>query len=388
MSTAPLLIAVQLPPSKEFLAALNAIWSAGNVIMPLSPALPADRLDALLTQFGVAELWDDEGTHQLTTDLTPPLQVGDAAVLLTSGTTGAPKGVIHTHDSISAAASLTATATETTNLSRWVCCLPVNHVGGFSVITRARVVGAALDLIPSPTVEDLDAALHGGATHISLVPQLLERTDPDRWQIILTGGSQSPASRGDNVIATYGLTETFGGVVYNGRALPGVALKTTGDANHPTTLMLQSPSLGRGYLVDNNVVSLTNDEGWLVTSDLATIDANATLTIHGRADDVIISGGENVWPERIESVLEQHPSIAAVAVVGLPSDMWGEQVTAVLELTPDHTAPDVDELHHLLTSHVERFALPRRVIVVAELPRTDLGKLQRKILRQRLIEVT
>lgn len=390
MASQPRLIAVQLPPSAAFLAATEQIWDQGNIVLPLSPRLPQPRLASLLDHFGASELWDASGQHSVDVgvNVTAPtmLQAGDAAVMLTSGTTGTPKGVIHTHHSIEIAAEITARATETTQASRWVCCLPVNHVGGFSVITRARHRGAAIELLDSPTTGQLDAAVERGGTHVSLVPALFDRIDPAEWQLILTGGSQSPSNRPDNVIATYGLTETFGGVVYNGCALEGVELRIVTNSAGQGVVALRTPTIGRGYLIGRDVLSLTDDDGWFHTTDLGSLDDDNLLTIHGRADDVIITGGENVWPDPVEAALEQLPEIEAAAVVGLPSSTWGEEVTAVVVPHTNADRVNLDELQERLGHTLARHEIPRALVIVDELPRTDIGKLQRSVVKQRLLE--
>lgn len=386
MAQQPRLIAVQLPPSAAFLASTERIWDQGDVIMPLSPRLPQTPLQSLLNHFGVSELWDSSGRHVFDSGSTNTLQAGDAAVMLTSGTTGTPKGVIHTHDSIWRAAEITAHATGTSTTSRWICCLPVNHVGGFSVITRARSAGAFIELLESPTKAQLDAARKRGGTHVSLVPALIDRIDPGEWQLVLTGGSQSPRNRPDNVVATYGLTETFGGVVYNGRALPGVELRVvTNHADQPV-VAVRTPTLGRSYVLGREVAPLAHDDGWFYTTDLGSLDDDNTLTIHGRVDDVIITGGENVWPDQVEAALEQLPEIQAAAVVGLPHPTWGEQVTAVVVSRPGVENVHLGDIQQQLTNTLARHEIPRAVVIVDDLPRTDIGKLQRSVVKQQLLE--
>ena len=268
-----------------------------------------------------------------------PVEEGDALVVATSGTTGTPKGAVITHAAVEYAAYATSTALGVGPDVRWLACLPLSHVGGCSVITRALLTGAGLEVIAPGDPAAIDDAARRGATHVSLVPTVLRRIDPARWRTILLGGSAIPADRPANTVATYGMTETFGGVVYDGLALNGVTVRIAaegrarrGDRDGRRS-RCSSPTLLRCY---RDGTDPTDARGWFRTGDLGHVDAaTGRLTVEGRADDLIITGGEKVWPEPVEDVLRGAPGVADVAVVGRADPEWGQRVVAVV--VPDRS---------------------------------------------------
>lgn len=289
---------------------------------------------------------------------------GDALVIATSGTTGEPKGVVHSHASIAASSRIVGEALHLDAHDHWLACLPVAHIGGFGVVARALATGARLTCIPRPDVEAITAAADAGATHTSVVPALLPRIDASRWTTILVGGASVPHERPANVVATYGLTETCGGVVYDSRPLTGVEVRILDDE-----ILLRTPTLCRGYV--DGIPNLT--DGWLRTGDLGTW-SDGLLHVSGRRDDLIVTGGSKVWPQPVERALLAHPLVADVVVRGVPDDTWGHIVCAWIVPRDRNSVPSLDDLRLAVRQELSDVAAPRRLVVVDRIPRTAIGK--------------
>jgi len=290
---------------------------------------------------------------------------GDALVVATSGSTGTPKGVVLTHDAIAASAEATSRRLEVTADDHWLACLPLSHVGGLSVVTRALHTGTQLTVLPG---FDAVAVTEVGASLVSLVATALKRIDPSIFRCIVLGGSRPPADRPSNTVTTYGMTETGSGVVYDGVPLDGVEVRIDGDAE----VWLRGPMLLRGY---RDGTRPFDADGWLPTGDLGRWLDDGRLHVDGRRGDLIITGGENVWPEAVEAVLSTHPAVAEAMVRGVADDEWGQVVEAVI--VPVGAAPTLDEIRAYVKDTQPAFMAPRSIRIVDALPRTALGKLQR-----------
>ena len=375
------LIAFDLPAGPEFVDALRRVWDAGDAVLPLDPRAPRDHTDSVLAAMRPAAVLGPDGERSALPDGIP-VENGDALVVTTSGTTGEPKGAVHTHRSIEYAAFATSIAAGVVDDACWLACLPLSHVSGLSVITRALLTGASLVVHDGVDPDAVDAACRDGATHVSLVPTVLPRIDAAPWHTILLGGSAVPADRPSNSIATYGMTESFGGVVYDGLALNGVEMRiarTDGpDRGASGPIELRSPTMLRSYR-DGTVP--VDPQGWFRTGDLGSIDARSgLLSVHGRADDMIISGGEKVWPGPVEDLLRTDPRVREVAVVGRPDAEWGQRVVAVVVPEDVSNPPRLDGLRWLVREQLPVAAAPKQLELVDSLPRTSLGKIRRTLL--------
>ena len=189
----------------------------------------------------------------------------------------------------------------------------------------------------------------------------------------MLGGSRPPGDLPPNVVTTYGLTETGSGVVYDGVPLDGVEVRIDDGQ-----IMLRSPMLLRCYR--DGTVPLDAD-GWLATGDAGELDADGRLVVHGRRDDLIITGGENVWPEPVEAVLRTVAGVADVAVAGTPDEEWGEVVTAYVVPSNPADPVELEVLRSAVKEVLPAYAAPRRLVPVDRLPRTAIGKLRRATLR-------
>ena len=362
------LIALDMPASKTFVDLVQRAWSNGDAILPIDQRLRPSGKKMLLDTMAPSEVIDASFTASSLPN-GRPMQDGDALVIASSGSTGSPKGIIHTHSSLLAGAQASASRLQLTSDDHWLVCIPVSHVGGFSVIARALHTSAALTLHPAFDAVAVEQALKSGVTHTSLVATALSRIDTSLFRTILLGGSSAPDNLPSNVIATYGMTETGGGVVYNGQPLDNVEIKIVDGE-----IFLRCPMLMRAYR-DDQTISIT--DGWYATGDIGEIDENGKLSVRGRQSDMIITGGENVWPSVVEYSLTSHPLVNQVVVRGMPDTTWGQRVVAYVVLNDAAQTPEVKLLSDL-REHVKQtlpaFCAPQQIVVLAEIPRTSLGK--------------
>ncbi|QGG97080.1 AMP-binding protein [Actinomarinicola tropica] len=354
---------------------MRRAWDMGNAVLPVDPRLPhvaqQRLLDAMAPSYAVVVdgrghvEWDELHGGR-------PVEPGDALVMATSGTTGEPKGVVLTHDAVAASARATSTrlGVDPTH-HRWLACLPLAHVGGLSVVTRAIATGTPFEVHDGFHPSLVADAARRGATHVSLVATALQRIDPSAFRCIVLGGAAPPADLPANVVTTYGMTETGSGVVYDGVPLDGVEVRAVGGE-----LQIRGPMLLRAYRDGTDPKS---HDGWLPTGDLGEVDPTSGLVrVFGRSGDLIITGGENVWPAAVERVLHAHAKVAEVAVVGRPDPEWGHRVVAVVVPADPHDPPTLAELRDHAKGQLPAFAAPREVDLVDALPRTPLGKVVRR----------
>ena len=367
------LIALDMPASKTFVDLVQRVWSNGDAILPIDQRLPHTGKQMLLDTMNPSEVIDASFNSSPLPN-GRPMQDGEALVIASSGSTGSPKGIIHTHTSILAGAQASASRLQLTANDHWLICIPVSHVGGFSVVSRALHTGAALSLHPNFDVAAIQQAAKNGATHTSLVATALSRIDTSLFRTILLGGSSAPANLPNNVITTYGMTETGGGVVYNGEPLSNVEIKI-----EEGEIYLRCPMLTCGYRNDQ---TLSLKDGWYATGDMGEIN-NGKLSVHGRKTDMIITGGENVWPSAVEASLSSHPMINQVVVRSAPDITWGQRVVAYVVLA-DSLGTSDESLLSDLREHVKHtlpaFCAPQQLIVLNQIPRTSLGKVDARAL--------
>ena len=378
------LVALDLDGGPDFVAAVARSWERGDAVLPLDRRAPSAHRQAVLTTLAPTLIVDGDGEPRRL-DGGRPVEPGDAVVIPTSGTTGAPKGVVITQAAVEYAAFATATALGVGADIGWLACLPLFHVAGLGVVTRAMHTGVRLDVHAIAEGPAIDAAARSGLTHVSLVPALLGRIDPALWRVILLGGSAIPPERPANSVATYGMTETFGGVVYDGLPLNGVEMRIverngirSALESGPGPIELRSPTLLRAYRDGTDPVG---PDGWLRTGDVGSIDRAGHLHVHGRSDDLIITGGENVWPSVVEAVVALDRRVGEVAIVGRADPEWGQRVVAVVVPAEPEDPPSLGDLRALVREHLPVAAAPKEVILMEALPRTALGKISRAALR-------
>jgi o-succinylbenzoate---CoA ligase len=325
-------------------------------------------------------------------DGTPADPERSLAVVGSSGATGQPKLA-----ELPAGALVSAAERSLATLQRllapgvigtddpWVCCLTPAHIGGLLVLLRAHRFGTSLVVHERFDVDRLLREAPAGA-HVALVPTMLARlvaahADLSRLGVLLIGGGElssemrsAATELGATVVSTYGLTETCGGVVYDGTPFEGTEVRL-GEGG---AIELRGPTLMEGYRLDPAATAAAfSVDGWLRTADVGSLGPDGRLTVHGRADDAIRTGAETVWPGEVEQVLRRHAKVADVAVAGRPDLEWGSHVAAWVVPVDPADPPSLDELRGLARDRLAAFKAPRELIVVGSLPRTASGKLRR-----------
>jgi o-succinylbenzoate---CoA ligase len=383
--------ALTMHPRREEVVLLHALMKLGAIAMPVSPRLTeAERQAVLAAERPAVDLSDAAELTQTEADL-PLLGEHDMDDLLfkilTGGSTGEPRPVGLTYGNFLFSAVGSAFNIGVEPADRWLCCLPLSHVAGLSIVLRSVIYGTTAVLLDGFDTEQVATTLtSGGITVLSLVPTMLIRlleagADLSAPRAILIGGGPVPEAavaealdRGATVVQTYGMTETCSQVT---TLAPEDARRKIGSAGRPlltthlrieeSEILVQGPTVAPGF---------ADADGWLHTADLGRIDEDGFLYVGGRKDDVIISGGENVIPAEVESVLLEHPGVADAAVVGRDDPEWQQAVTALI--VPAGDGLDLDQLRTHSASRLAPHKVPKRFELVTELPRTASGKLLRR----------
>jgi o-succinylbenzoate---CoA ligase len=374
------------PRLTELLAA--ALDGTGPAILPLDAALPAARLAQLIEALDPDSVEDPRGVDQPRSVRNQGVAEGTAVVIGTSGSTGAPKGVELSAAALRHSARASLDRVGARPGERWLCCLPVTHVAGLQVLVRSLVGGTEPVLAGRADAVTLAAS---GCSHISLVPtqlrRLLESDEPAPlagFSSVLLGGAAAPAAllaaaRAADVpvVTTYGMTETCGGCVYDGVPLDGVRVKIDEDER----VWLGGPVLFTRYRGASGAPA----DNWFRTGDLGRLDQSGRLTVRGRADDVINTGGHKVVPGEVAAALESCPGVRDVAVVGQPDPEWGERVVAVVAPADPADPPGLELLRLHVRERLPRYAAPSRVVMVDAVPMLPSGKHDIVRLRQELL---
>jgi O-succinylbenzoic acid--CoA ligase len=350
----------------------------------------------------------DVATHPL--DMDAP-----AAVMFTSGTSGKPKAALLTVGAFYASATASAARIGTQPDDNWLCVLPLYHVGGLSIVYRSALYGARFALLPRfDAAHVAELMRRGEITLASLVPTMLYRlldhlpSAPPRLRLILLGGAAPSAellerahAQGLPVATTYGLTEAASQVA---TALPDLARRKPGTVGQPLDgtqvqivdaddhplppyaegeICVRGATLMQGYLNDPAATARALRGGWLHTGDIGYVDDAGDLFVLLRRSDLIVSGGENVYPAEVEAALKAHPAVAEALVVGLPDAEWGQMVGALVTLRAGEALAEADLLAHV-QGRLARYKQPRRLRIVEALPLNATGKPDRGAARDLL----
>lgn len=433
-------VALWAPNSPDWAVLAHAIGRVGGVLMPLntrltdheltyqaahadlllaSPDLAARARQALPETLPVRVV--DGGCVGLPSFSDTPIDPrpipetveleAPQAILFTSGTSGLPKAAVITWANQVASARASASVLPLNPEDRWIDCMPLFHVGGLNILYRCALAGAAVILHERFDPVAVNHAFdRDGGTVISLVASTLARTLdaresplPARVRAVLIGGGPVPAdlvARCPQALPTYGMTETCSGVTLvapgsseadratAGRPLAGVELEIRGEDGRPLppgeagTIAVRGPMVIRGYL-DPEATAKAIHDGWLDTGDFGVLDAEGRLTVLSRRTDLIVSGGENVYPAEIEAALRAHPLVQDAAVVGIPHPRWGQ---APLAFVVAREALSPDDLRDFLSTRLARYKLPAAYRFLDALPLLSNGKVDRRLLSHRATE--
>lgn len=366
----PRLVALDLIGSHRFVEHVSRVLDDGDAFLPLDQRLSVDDRRRLARTLGASLVRTDDDETIL--DGGRPVDEGDAVVIATSGSTGTPKGVVLTRDAVRASAVLGSRRLPSGSDTHWLACLPLSHVGGLSVLFKALDTGAELTVHDKFDADLVMRAARDGCTHVSLVPTTLRRIDPSVFRCILLGGSRPPLDRPAHVVATYGLTETGSGVVYDGRPLDEVEISIDASGE----ILVRSPTNMRCYRDGSTAIDA---DGWLHTGDVGSF-VDGTLSVDGRLDDLIKTGGEKVWPETVERVVLSARPDSEICVVGIDDPEWGQRV--VLATTDPHL--DLATVRACVLAELPVFHVPKAVVRLSEFPRTSIGKIRRREIAERV----
>jgi O-succinylbenzoic acid--CoA ligase len=389
-------VAIAMAPSVDYAIAVHALMKLGATAFPLDPRLGSQERDrALGPQIPalVIEGPEDIDGHEADLPLLGELDLDRPCTrILTSGTSGTPRAVQHTFGNHLWSAVGSAFNLGVDPADRWLCCVPLFHVSGLSILLRSAIYGTTAIVHDGFDVDRVAEALQRDeVTIVSLVTTMLTRLIDagaaiERPRAILVGGGPVPEEMleeatglGATVVQTYGLTEAASQVT---TLAPGDATRKRGSAGRPllTThvriadgeILVQGPTVAPDAL---------DADGWLHTGDSGHIDDEGFLWVEGRRDDVIVTGGENVSPAEVEEVLSAHPDVVEAAVVGRPDPDWQYAVVAVV--VPSETAaPDPESLRSWCSARLAPYKVPKRFELATALPRTASGKLRRGELRE------
>jgi O-succinylbenzoic acid--CoA ligase len=367
-------VGIALAPGESFCIALHAVLRLGAVAVPVDVRLSARERERVVE--GTTTVIDGPiiGTPAAEARLRERHDLDAPAIVVhTSGTSGTPKAVELTFGNWLWSALGSAVALGLDGEERWLCALPLSHVGGLSIVMRSAIYGTtALVHERFDTERVLDALMDDGPTMVSLVPTTLQRLldaglrQPPTLRWALLGGAPAPnalqgraAAAGVRVAPTYGLTEACSQVTTLGAPLFCTKVRIAGDDE----ILVSGPTVAPGSGAS------------IATGDLGEWGPDGALRILGRKADTIISGGENVAPAEVEAVLEAHPDVVEAAVHGRAHPEWGEAVVATVVAAPDIEAED---LRAWCFARLAGFKVPKEITFTATLPRTPSGKLVRR----------
>lgn len=442
-------VAALLPNSPAYVCLVHGLARIGAVLIPLNTRLTAPELSWQLDHTGSRWLVYDHTHADTAADLSgqdralldinrlwhaadsfTPLAESDApagfhmerlqAIVFTSGTTGHPKGAMLTFANHFWSATASSYRLGIDPGDRWLSCLPLYHVGGLAVIFRSCLYGSAVLLHQRFNLEAVSGALgEQGVTLASFVPTMLQRLLDDRggkgWpaslRLILLGGAAASPELLQRcrtldlpVAATYGLTEASSQVATMmpqqsalkpgsvGKPLMFTSVRVVDRDGQPVPtgthgeLVVSGPTVMSGYFNNPEATAEALRQGWLHTGDIGYLDADGDLWLLQRRSDIIISGGENVYPAEVEQVLDSHPAVAAACVVGVSSREWGQQVSALIALHEGAVVTEA-ELQAYCRTRLAGYKLPRLFRFTSQLPLTASGKIHRRAAAEQMAEL-
>jgi O-succinylbenzoic acid--CoA ligase len=314
-----------------------------------------------------------------------PLEENADLVVVTSGSTGGARAVLLSADAMRASA--VAAVDRLGGPGSWVLALPLTAIAGLQVYCRSLLAGGPPVVLAGhePLADAVARLPRSTRRYTSLVPTQLRRflaAEPAAlraFDAILVGGAATdPAllararDLGVAVVTTYGMTETAGGCVYDGRPLDGVGVRVSEKG-----VQLSGPTLASGYRLDAPATAAAFTDGWFRTRDAGYLSDDGRLTVTGRLDDVLVTGGANVAPSAVEAALRDHPGVEDAVVFGRPDDEWGQRVVAAVVPAPGYR-PDLSELRPWVTERLGAPAAPKELHLLVQLPLLHTGKPDRR----------
>ncbi|MBS1271040.1 MAG: 2-succinylbenzoate--CoA ligase [Candidatus Marinimicrobia bacterium] len=336
------------------------------------------------------------------------------AIFMTSGTTGTPKAVQLSYRNFIASAISSALNIGINPEDRWLACLPLDHIGGFSILTRSAIYGTAVELHSGFDPDWIKQSLaHNGTSLMSLVPTMLQKLldigvqPTESLRAILLGGGriqkdlvQKAWDSGLPVLPSYGLTEACSQVTTlppeevnerpdsAGKPLPMTEIKIISEDGEESSagkigeIHVKSPKVMNGYLNDPEATRQSIKNNWLTTGDSGHVDADGFLYPVSRRSDLIVSGGENIYPVEVESALSKHPDIKDVCVFGIDDEKLGQKVAAAIVLKAGLQLKSI-QLTQNEFPELASYKFPKEIVQVKAIPKTSLGKPKRRILQKR-----
>ncbi len=359
------LVALDFALGPELEGALRDCVDEGQAFCVLDQRVAPARRREQLRALGATHVRDVSGVHALESGEGVDDEIG--LVMLTSGSSGRPKAVELSWDALRASAELTQSSLRASAPPVWLPCLPANHIGGLAVLLRAILSDARLLW---DNADEIASAPTRGATHVALVRAQLFRHDVSGYDAVLLGGARPPGELPENVVATWGMTETGSGVVYNGRPLRDVQVAAVDGQ-----ICVKSPTLFRSYR-DGSRPRITGPDGdanWFPTGDAGEV-TDGIVRVRGRLGYVINTGGEKVWPDDLEAVIARIPGVRDVAVTAADDQEWGQRVVALV--VSDRSTID-QEIIATASERIGPWAKPKEIRYVNSIPRTPNGKIQR-----------
>ena len=353
-------------------AELKRVWAAGDagVVAPAesTTVLPEPVERALAGEVAL-----------------PP---GTALVVPTSGSTGTPRAVVLSHTALQASTAASIAALGCHLGERWALALPLRHVAGMQVLARARALNTDVHVVADAGDPRAIAAAAAHAEHIALVPTQLVRcldagVDLRRFRSVLVGGGPLAPERVDEaraqevrLVQSYGMTETCGGCVYDGRPLDGVEIDVQHVDGDGGRVRLRGPMRATGYLgSDPDDSAHFTLDGWFVTDDVGRFAADGSLEVLGRVDAMINTGGVKVDPTIVETRLRDHPAVLDAAVLAAPDAEWGDRVVAIVVPRDPTAPPTLDVLRAHVSAALPPTHAPRELVIAERIVRDGLGKL-------------
>lgn len=403
-----------------------AIMCSGRTIVWLNWRLAGEELERQIKDSGLQlclvenSLWRSGMTNPfksysafLITNADPgeliPVFKSDwvASIMYTSGTTGKPKGVLQTFGNHFYSAVSSALNLGLSSADKWLCVAPIFHISGFSIIMRGLIYGMTVRLVEKFRAEEIERILaNETVTIMSVVPFMLKKLIQQQnktnthynsaFRCMLLGGGtidretlEACLQRSIPVVQCYGMTETCSQIVALRSADALLKLGSVGQPLFSTQLklskdgeiLLKTPALTPGYLNLPNKLPSKMIDGWYRTGDIGHLDKEGYLYIDGRADEMLISGGENIFPQEVEQVYQRYPQINEVAVVGQNDSVWG-QVPVAFVVSDRRLS--TTKLMNYGYEHLARYKVPQHYIFVSELPKNASGKIRRFMLQEKL----